>query len=257
MPIMLFSEERRRQITSLLAQKQRVTVNDLSCQFGVSEPTIRKDLAHLEQQGVLMRTHGGAILAIPGAGDPGFALREQLQQVEKERIGAAAAALVQDGDSIALDASTTALCVARHLKDRNEVTVVTNGLRIALELADSPGVHVMIPGGSLRKESLSVVGTWGEPSLQQINIHKAFLGAKGFTLTEGLTDVSNDEVKLKQAFARAAKRVIAIVDASKWGQIALATICRLDAIDLIITDARAPQEMVREIRATGTKIDLV
>ena len=254
---LLFSEERRRQITVILAQQQRVTVSELSRRFKVSEPTIRKDLANLEQLGVLTRTHGGAIVSLPHSGDPGFDLREQFQRIEKERIGEAAAALIQDGDSIALDASTTALCVARHLKERKEVTVVTNGLRIALELADSPGVHVMIPGGSLRKESLSVVGTWGEPSLQQINIHKAFLGAKGFTITEGLTDVSNDEVKLKQAFARAAKRVIAIVDASKWGQIALATICKLDAIDLIITDQQAPPNMVDTVRTAGNEIILV
>ncbi len=155
----LFLEERLDQIGTLLHEQGRVSVTDLSERFGVSAVTIRNDLGTLEQQGRLVRTHGGA-MALPDLGTelPAFALRKELHLAQKEKIGQAAAALVRDGDSIALDASTTAWQIARHLKDRRELTIVTNGLFVALEFLDSPSVTVVMPGGSLRAASASLVG---------------------------------------------------------------------------------------------------
>jgi DeoR/GlpR family transcriptional regulator of sugar metabolism len=250
----LFTQERRQRIAHLLEEQQRVTVPDLSQMFSVSEVTIRKDLAWLEAHKVAVRTHGGAVLATPTTTEIGFDVRERLQQDEKLRIGAAAANYVQHGETISLDASTTALAMTPFLKEKRELTVVTNGLRVGMELINVPGTSVLIPGGMLRQESFSLVGTWGKSVLQQIHISKAFVGAKGFTLHEGLTDVNSEEVEMKKAVVEAAKEVVAIIDHSKWNQVAFATFCSLDRLKLIITDTKAPSDMIEQVRRKGVEV---
>ena len=255
--ITLFTQERRQQIATLLEEQQRVTVIELSHLFSVSEVTIRKDLAWLEEHNIAVRTHGGAVRATTPATEMGFEVREQLQQSEKERIGAAASRLVQDGDTIALDASTTAHAVAHFLKEKRELTVVTNGLRIGMELIATPGISVLIPGGMLRQESFSLVGTWGRTVLEQIHIKTAIVGARGFSLSEGLTDVNSEEIELKRAIVEMAKEVIAVIDSSKWQQVAFATFCPLHRITTIVTDTKAPQDMVEQVRRAGVEVLLV
>ena len=250
----LFTHERRQQIVHLLEEQQRVTVPELSRLFSVSEVTIRKDLAWLEVQKLAVRTHGGAVPASSSISEMGFDLRERLQQDEKERIGALASAMVQDGETIAIDASTTALAMTHYLKARRELTVVTNGLRTAMELIQVPGISVLIPGGMLRQESYSLVGSWSESILQRIHISKAFFGAKGFTLTEGLMDVNGEEVELKRAIVNAAREVIAIIDHSKWNYTAFATFCPIERLDAIITDSHAPVPLIEQARNKGIKV---
>jgi DeoR/GlpR family transcriptional regulator of sugar metabolism len=254
----LFLQERLDQIVSLLQREGRVSVADLSDHFGVSAVTIRNDLASLQQQGLLVRTHGGAV-ARPDLNmePPVFSLRKELHLAEKERIGRAAAALVRDGDSIALDASTTAWQVARHLKERRELTVVTNGLFVALEFLDSPGVTVVMPGGSLRAASASLVGELGACILERYHVQKGFFGAGGFTLEEGLTDTNQYEVELKQRMVERSKEVIAIVDSSKWGQVTFASLASVTQLDRIFSDDAAPAEMVAALRQRGIEVTLV
>lgn len=253
----LFLQERLERILALIQEQGRISVAELSDRFGVSAVTIRNDLATLEQQERLMRTHGGAV-ANPMAGmEPAFALRQKLHPTEKERIGRAAAELVHDGDAIALDASTTAWQVARHLKDRRELTVVTNGLFIALEFLDSPNVTVVMPGGTLRTASASLVGDLGACILESYHVQRGFFGARGLTLEEGLTDINQYEVELKRRMVERSKEVIAIVDASKWGQVAFAAFAFLGQVDRIIADAAAPAEMVAALRKRGIEVTLV
>lgn len=254
----LFLQERLDQIAALLQEQGRASVADLSERFGVSTVTIRNDLASLEQQGRLVRTHGGAVAKPDLSMDlPAFALRKEQHQSEKERIGQAAAALVRDGEAIALDASTTAWQVARHLKDRRELTVVTNGLFIALEFVDSPGVNVVMPGGSLRIASASLVGNEGTSILDRYHLQKGFFGAGGFTLEEGLTDTSRHEVELKQRMVERSKKVIAIVDSSKWRQVAFVSLASVEQLDKVITDTAAPPDMVAALCARGIDVTLV
>ena len=254
----LYLQERLDQIAALLQEQGRASVADLSERFGVSTVTIRNDLATLEQRGRLVRTHGGAV-ARPDLSIelPAFALRKELHQIEKERIGQAAAALVRDGEAIALDASTTAWQVARHLKERRELTVVTNGLFIALEFVDCPDVTVVMPGGSLRIASASLVGDEGTCILDHYHVQKGFFGAGGFTLEEGLTDTSQHEVELKQRIVERSKEVIAIVDSSKWRQVAFAPLASVEQLDRVITDAAAPADMIAALRARGVVVTLV
>jgi DeoR/GlpR family transcriptional regulator of sugar metabolism len=254
----LFLQERLDQIVTLLQKEGRVSVTDLSDHFGVSAVTIRNDLSSLQQRGLLVRTHGGAVTRPDLSMEPpAFSLRRELHLAEKERIGRAAAALVRDGDSIALDASTTAWQIARHLKDRRELTVVTNGLFIALEFLDSPAVTVVMPGGSLRAASASLVGELGACILERYHVQKGFFGAGGFTLEEGLTDTNQYEVELKQRMVDRSKEVIAIVDSSKWGQVTFASLASVAQLDRVFSDEAAPAEMVAALRQRGIEVTLV
>ncbi|MCL7454260.1 MAG: DeoR/GlpR family DNA-binding transcription regulator [Anaerolineae bacterium] len=254
----LFPAERLDQIAGLLQQNGRVSVAGLQERYGVSAVTIRNDLATLERQGLLVRTHGGAVTRPSVGMEPlAFALRKELHLAQKERIGRSAAALVRDGDSIALDASTTAWQVARHLKDRRELTVVTNGLFIALEFVDSPGVTVVMPGGQLRAASASLVGSEGASILDRYHVQRGFFGGGGFTLEEGLTDTNQYEVELKQRMLARSKEVIAIVDSSKWGEVTFAPLASVGQLDRVITDEDAPTGMVAALRDQGIDVIVV
>jgi DeoR/GlpR family transcriptional regulator of sugar metabolism len=253
----VFARERQDEIARLIAANARARVGELSVRFGVSAVTIRKDLLVLEDEGRVVRTHGGAI-APRGAGpEPAFSIRERLQRDEKTRMGAAAAALVNNGESIVLDASTSAMSIARHLKENRVwtgLTVVTNSIRIASELAGHPGITVLMLGGRVRWEALSVVGPLGDAVFRRVNVQKAFLGAAGFTIEEGLSDATEEEAQIKRSMVNAARDVYAVVDHTKWGRIASATFCRTDRLTGVFTDDEAPAAMVEALRGMGTDV---
>jgi DeoR/GlpR family transcriptional regulator of sugar metabolism len=247
----VFARERQQHIARSVEEHGRARVTDLAERFDVSEVTIRKDLRVLEAEGRVVRAHGGALA--PGRSRPerAFEVRERLQRTEKERIGATAATLVIDGESIALDASTTALAMARALTARGgwvHLTVITNGLRIASELAGHRGITVAMPGGFVRSEALSVVGPLGSGLLERINIQKAFMGAAGFTLETGLSDATDEEAQIKRLIVGAASEVVALIDHTKWGRSAFATFCPTDMLTAVVTDGEAPAAMTDALR---------
>ena len=250
----LFLQERREQIITLLDQVGRVSVTDLSERFGVSQATIRTDLDALAAQGLLARTHGGAIASNRSDLELSFDVRRRLHSTQKHRIGAAAASMVEDGEAIALDASTTALALATQIKGRRELTVITNGIFIALALLDAPGVTVLMPGGFLRRDSVSLVGVESHDLIKQFNFQKGFFGAKGITPEEGLTDVNSAEVAIKRDWVANAKQVIAIVDSSKWGRVGFASFASIDQVDCVITDKDAPPDMVATLRDADVNV---
>ncbi len=255
----LFPEERLARILTLVRETGRVAVPELCARFAVSRATIRNDLREMERQGLIRRTHGGAL--VPASehqqAETSFHARTRLQAQEKGRIGQFAASLVGDRNVIALDASTTALEVAKRIKDRRELTVVTNGLRTAIEFADSPHVTVVVPGGFLRCDSLSLVGQLSEDCLPGTKVQKAFFGAEGLTTRDGLTDVSSHEAQTKRSIVRVTQEVIAIIDHTKWGRVSFASFAALDEVDKIITDDQAPSEMVAACRDRGVEVILV
>ena len=253
----VFARERQEHIARTVEEHGRVRVNDLAAQFRVSSVTIRKDLVVLESERRLVRTHGGAIAIDRSRPELPFDIRERLQADEKGSIGAAGAALVQDGESIVMDASTTALSVARQLKARggwSQLTVITNGLRLATELAGHPGIVVLMLGGRVRWEALSVVGQLGDGLFSRVNVQKAFLGAAGFTIDSGLADATDEEAQIKRSMVAAAREVIAIVDHTKWERAAFATFCSLDEISLVLTDRAAPDAMLRALDGRGVTV---
>jgi DeoR/GlpR family transcriptional regulator of sugar metabolism len=253
----LSQPERLSRIEVSLQSRSRVTVAQLSRALQVSPVTIRADLTELERRGRLVRVHGGAMAANKAAHELNFEHRAQIQHAAKRAIGAHAASLVRDGDSIFLDASTTALELARRVSDRRELTVITNSIRSAQELVIYPNLTVMMPGGIVRREAFSLVGSWSADLIRQFNIGRAFMGARGFTLKEGLTDVNPDEVALKRAIAEVAREVVALIDSTKWNQVAVASFCAVDRLSTIITDKAAPRQMVEQAKAQGIHIVLV
>lgn len=255
----VFARERQEHIGRIVEEHGRARVADLAARFGVSAVTIRKDLVVLEAEHRLVRTHGGAIAVDRDRAELSFDIRERLQSEEKQLIGAAGAALVHDGESIVMDASTTALAVARHLKTRggwSQLTVITNGLRLASELAGHRGITVLMLGGRVRWEALSVVGQLGDGLFGRINVQKALLGAAGFTLDSGLADATDEEAQMKRSMVAAAREVIALVDHTKWERAASATFCATDQIHLVITDHAAPDSMVRTLVGQGVEVRL-
>lgn len=252
----LFPEERRQEILKLINQDGRVSVNDLSQSFGVSEVTIRNDLQILDDQALLLRTHGGAVPAAK-APELSLTLRRQQQIKEKDRIGAAAASMVNNGEAIFLDTSSTALALAHHLKHHRDITIITNSLSIPPMLLDVPGVAVVMPGGTMRRETVSLVGAEGLCVLEKFNIRKGFFGAHGLSNPEGLTDVSEAEIEVKKRIIKMCREVIVIIDSTKWGRVGLASFASLSDIQMVITDTHAPIDQVEAVRALGINVLMV
>lgn len=211
----LFPEERYRYILSVLKQDGRISVEDLSRAFGISQVTIRNDLQYLASKDLLTRTHGGAIQKQQIEKDLSFSTRLHLHSPEKDRIGAAAAAMVRDGDVIALDASTTALAIVTHLTNHRDLTIITNGLATANTLLAIPGISVFILAGFLRHDSLSMVGSTGQAVLNGFSIQNAFISSKGINLENGLTELNEQEGSMKCDLIQHSDKVIAVLDRAK------------------------------------------
>lgn len=254
-PEPLFLEERRRNILELLRQRGRVSVKALSQQLHVSAVTIRQDLRALEREGLLERTYGGAVQRTsPPASELAFDLRRERSPAEKRAIGQAAAALVQDGYSLALDASTTAYAITPHLKHFQGLTIVTNSLIIAQQFLDSPRTRVILPGGRLRRDSISIVGS--PSTLPHINLNLGFFSAGGLSLEAGATDINPDEAEMKRALIARCVTPIIVVDSSKWGQIAPYTYLPGRDLKHVITTTKAPADRVAALREAGVRVDL-
>lgn len=248
--------ERRQDILNILEGSGELSVGELSARFGVSEVTIRQDLQALNDQGLLIRTRGRAFSA-SAMPEFSFDIRQQQQAAQKWRIGQAAAALVSHGDTIFLDASTTAYTLLSHLKNLPELTIITNSLKVALSLLDAPQIQVILPGGQLRRESISLVGQLPEALLAGLNVQIGFFGSRGFTLEEGLTDVNLIEVTTKRAMVERCRRVVGLVDSRKWGSVAAATFAKLEQIQTLITDSGAPADLIAQARQSGVEVVVV
>ena len=256
---LIFTRERRDLIARMVQEHGRAHVSDLSQRMHVSTVTIRKDLEALAAEGRILRAHGGALAITDAAAEGAFEVRERYQRAEKDRIGAAAATSVIDGESIALDASTTALAIARHLRARGgwvHLTVITNGLRIASELAGVPGITVAMPGGFVRWEAMSVVGPLGEGLFGRVNIQRAFMGAAGFTIESGLSDATQEEADIKRLMTTHARHVIGVIDHTKWERAAFATFCSAEELTRIISDAPPARPTVDALRRLGVELTI-
>ena len=249
--------ERRTKILELLAEHGKVGVGELSRLFKTSEVTIRSDLKDLHRQGLLRRAHGGAVKVETVSVDPSLQVKAEQHADEKRRIGAAAAALVKDGDSIILDSGTTTQQIAKQIKGKKELTVITNGLNIALELLGSKGVQLILLGGMVRENSFSAVGHFAEEMLGQLSANKLFLAVDAFDLEFGLTTPNLEESKVNQAMVRVAREGILVADSSKFGKRSLSRIVPLGQIDKIVTDDALPEDSRAELRARGIELILV
>ena len=253
----MLNEERRRAILNLLESDGRVLVTDLSQQFATSRVTIRKDLEILQGQGLLHRSHGGALPAREGAlADPTLREKEKLHRGEKLRIAEAGAAIVKEGQVVILDSGTTTTAIARLLRNFRSLTIVTNAVNIAAELAGS-SVEVILTGGSLRMNSFSLVGPIAEDTLRRLSADVLFLGVDGFDAQHGVTTPNLLEAKVNRVMLEIARKKIAVCDASKFGRRSLSLIAAPKALDQVITDRHAPKADVKQLRKCGIEVTLV
>ena len=250
----LSQSERMEHVLRLLETRDYVQVAELSQAFAVSEVTVRSDLTELARQGLVARIRGGVRALQHGNSEVGFDLRLRLEVDRKRAIARAAAAMVNEGEAVALDASTTAYYLALELRSKRELVVVTNGLLVATALSESPGITVLVTGGMLRLSAMSLVGDFGADVLRTTRINKGFLGARGLSLSRGLMDLNPDEVRIKQEMADACEQVYGIFDGTKWHRSALLAFISVEELAGIITDSSAPTIEVEAWRAAGVNV---
>lgn len=229
------TSERRQRLLDLLQDRGRVSVRLCSDVLGVSEVTIRSDLAALEREGQAERVWGGAVLPQPLRQEGSFASRLRQRQVEKQRIARAAAALINDGDTVMLDASTTAYFIAKQLGDRRNLTVITNGLHVALELGPYAGITTIVIGGQVRGVTGSLVGTIANDVLQKLHAQRGFFSARGLTAEKGLTESTLPEGAIKTLLIEHVAEVVAVLDSSKLGANSLTSFCPIGRVGRLIT----------------------
>jgi DeoR family transcriptional regulator of aga operon len=248
--------ERMNAILDRLAADGAVGVAAIAVALGVSEATIRRDLERLEEQRLLTRTHGGAVphdvlYELP------LRYRSARHHEEKIRIARAAVESIGEAQSVGLTGGTTTTEVARALLDRARLTIVTNALNIASELAVRPNIKLVVTGGVARAESYELVGPLAEATLAGLNIDVVVIGADGIDVDAGLTTHHEVEAHANRALIERARRVIVVADSSKIGRAAFARICPLTAVHEFVTDAAAPAAVVAAIEALGISVRLV
>lgn len=250
----LLSEPRRRRILEWIQEEGSARVRDLAAAFQVSEATIRQDLERLEQDGQITREHGGAFLNTVPAQVGAMTLHHQENMEQKRRIGALAATLVEDGETIILDAGTTTTEIALRLVTRRNLTVITNALNIAIILGAVPGNAVHMPGGQFKAPTLSLSGDKSVEYFRNIFAAKLFLATAGVALDTGLTYPSFADLQLKEAMIKAASRVYLVADSTKINRSSLTRLGSLDMIHSFLTDSGISDVDANAFRARGIEV---
>jgi DeoR family transcriptional regulator, aga operon transcriptional repressor len=252
----LLTEQRRRSVLDLVDQDGQVTVGDLVKRFAISAVTVRSDLDALASIGAVVRSHGGAVRRLELTQDYPLRTKETLHRDEKTRIGKAAAELVRAGETIILDSGTTTAEIAQQLKKMKvqSLTVITNALNIGMELADVPGISLIMIGGLLRPVSCSFVGPQAEAMMNEFHADRLFLAVDGFDLENGPSTPDVLEAQLNNVMIRSAREVNVVTDFSKLGRRSVSRIGPYNRIRRLITDSRAPREFTEELRRRGIEV---
>ncbi len=255
---MLSAAARQKKVIEVIYDKGNVEVSDLCKWFNISEMTARRDLAILDEKGIIRRVHGGATTNLGRSYEPPFLLRSSANIENKNRIARRAAEIIQSGSSIALDSGTTVLETVKHFRDKRNLTIVTSCLITASEViknfAVGSDIRLIISGGIVRANELSLVGSFPQTVYSNLHVDVAFLGTGGVHSEEGLTEFNLEDAEVKQSIIRCAKRRIVLADSSKFGVIALNHIAPLEKIDTIITDKQVALDMVDAIRNKGIEV---
>lgn len=251
-------EERRRRIRALIQENTQGTVAELAAQFKVSAVTIRADLSALEHMGAVVRTHGGA-LPRGDSDELPIDIKQTLNRAEKVRIATAALEFIRGGETIILDSGTTTAEIAKQIRTLKipSINVITNALNIAVLLANSPHVNVIMPGGILRQKSWSLSGPQAEHALGTLQADVLFLGVDSLDPEVGLMTPYLLEAQLNAQMIHIARKVVAVTDSSKLSRRSLSVIAPVDQVDLLITDSAANAACIEAVRARGVEVRLV
>jgi len=247
---------RRAGILEELENKGQVAVNELSKMFNISEVTIRNDLSHLEKQNMLIRARGGAIkMKYYRMGvDPSITDKQKEYLKEKQRIAKAALKFIEDGDTIVLDSGTTTTEIAKNLSQFKNLTIITNALNIAIILSEYEGFNIFMPGGYLRKKSLSLVGVLADENFQKFYCDKLFMGVDGFDTDHGLSTPNSEEAHLNQIMVNVAKKVIVVTDSRKFLRRRFAYIGPISLVNVVITDSGIRDEDKTRLEKNGVEV---
>jgi len=258
-PTRLLVEERRRRILELLEAQERVTVEELVDRYGVSAVTIRGDLDALADLGAVVRSHGGALKRAEAPEDVPIAVKETLHHAEKVRIGHAAAQMVRDGETVMLDSGTTTAEIARQIRflKLRSLTVITNALNIAMEIASLPHVRLIMIGGILRQMSYSLCGPPAEHALRGLHADRLFLAVDGLDPEIGLMTPDVLEAQLNTVMIQVSREVVVVADSSKFQRRSLSVIAKLDAVHKVVTDSGASPEVLAALRARNVEVIVV
>jgi len=246
--------ERRQKIMAMLNENKSVLVPELAKLFNVTEETIRRDLEKLEKEGLLKRTYGGAVLVENYNVDIPFEFRNATNIEGKKQIALTLIKYIEDGDTLVMDSSTSALQVAKLLKTKKKITVITNSEQIVNELKVFEDIKVISTGGTLRNKSLSLVGPIAENTLRSLNANKAIISCKGFDIEKGFTESNELEAQVKKMMIEIADQVYMIADHTKMNKTALVNIATLDDVDFIFTDKVLPPSQENAIREKNVEI---
>ncbi len=253
----LLKAERHNQIRALVNNQGRVTVQELSVQFGVSEATVRRDLEELDGLGQLRRTHGGAVQADKTSKEPPMMQRIGEQPNEKERIGKGAAKLIQNNETVFLGSGTTVIEIARNLPSEINLTVITNSLPVVNELANHPGIELIVIGGMLRQSELSMVGHVAEQSVREFRADRIFLGMHAIDADSGFTSDFLPEVMTDRAIMSIGRQVVIVADHSKFERISSVLVAPVSAANVIVTDSDTSPDCVERLMELGIHVMVV
>lgn len=248
--------ERQGLIHEIVGSERIVRVEDLCQRLNVSPATVRRDLADLEGRGVVRRVHGGAMSIESRLDEPLFDDKASISVREKRAIAAYAAGLVGDGETVYLDGGSTLLEMARLLKNRSGITIVTNSLRAAIELSGL-GPNLIMVGGALRRRSQTLVGGLSQVVLNELFVDRAFMGTIGVTIEEGMTTTNGDEAFTKKLAMARAREVLLLADSSKIGNVAFANAGEFEKLNVLITDRGVEKEFVEKAENRGVKVVVV
>ncbi|MFC7395515.1 DeoR/GlpR family DNA-binding transcription regulator [Scopulibacillus cellulosilyticus] len=233
--------ERKQKITDLIRTEKKVYVSKLSQEFNVTEETIRRDLEKLEKEGIAVRTYGGAILNRSTDEDLPYITRKTLNIELKRKIAAKVEPLINDGDCVMIGPGSTDFEAAAHLYNKQNLTLISNSIRVLNELADTQH-HIISTGGNLRGRSHSLVGPAAEATVKRYNADKYLFSCKGLDLEKGITESNEPEAELKKAMLESSKMNILLVDHTKFNSVSFINLCNFDQISVLVTDKMPPEE---------------
>ena len=248
--------ERQRQILSLLSRQGRLSVAEIVEQFSISEATARRDLESLASEGKVQRVHGGAIAVEQAPPELPILERENEEADEKTRIGRVTAELIADNESVFLGSGTTVLDVAKNLRDRKNLTVITNSLPVLNTLAGLKEITVISLGGQLRDSELSFIGHITEQALAEIRVDKVVMGTRGISLEHGLTNDYLQETLTDRAILRIGREVIIVADHTKVNRVSTVLLAPLDAVHTFVTNEQADEKFIQSLKKQNIKVIL-
>ncbi len=252
--VQVLAIERKNEIIAKLHEEKKVVVSELSQLFNVTEETIRRDLEKIEKEGLAKKTYGGAILNESLNVDLPYNVRMKTNVSGKKYIGELIGAMINDGDHLILDASSTALFVAQNIKNKKNITVITNSIEIILELADRKGWKVMLTGGEVKDTSLALVGYQAERMIQSYHVDLSIFSCKGFDAVKGLTDSNENDAQIKKALLQSAKKNILAIDHSKFDKVSFTNICDISEVDMLVTDVEPNERWKQVLNTAGLEV---